>query len=62
MNDDLEKTRIQNERLEKEREARSFAAEERAKLEREIGKEKQRKHQEKLNEIKGKDPWDSGFL
>ena len=42
-----ERERIFNERLKREQEAK---------------REEQRKLQEKINEVKGKDPWDSGFL
>ena len=57
-----EQKRIQDEAREKELAARKLAYEERLRLSAEIEKEKQHKLQEKIKEIKGEDPWDSGFL
>jgi hypothetical protein len=57
-----EQMRLRDEAREKDLAARQLAYEERQKLELEIEKEKQRELQAKINEIKGKDPWDSGFL
>ena len=47
---------------EEHRLARKLAYEERLRQEREIEQAAQKKLQAKINEVKGKDPWESGFL
>jgi signal transduction histidine kinase len=69
--EELENARLDRETEERVEQAKTKAREmaERQRLnearrikEAEVEKEKQSKIQEKINEVKGKDPWDSGFL
>lgn len=55
-------TRLYEEAQAKDAEERQRAYEAKQLNEQQVQKEKQRKLQAKINEIKGKDPWDSGFL
>jgi hypothetical protein len=54
--------KLQEEAQAKEAQKRQLVFEEKKRQEEQAQKEKQRKLQAKINEIKGKDPWDSGFL
>ena len=55
-------TRLYEETQAKAAEERLRAYEAKKLNEQQVQKEKQKKIQAKINEIKGKDPWDSGFL
>ena len=55
--------KIRQEEIERKRiEEANRIMEKRLRIEQEVKKEEDRKLQVKLNEIKGKNPWDSGFL
>lgn len=63
--DDLKKAEINKAKAETEKlraEAGRVELEKKRQAAREAEAEEKRKHEAKINEVKGKDPWDSGFL
>ena len=60
--EEVEERREREEASRKEIVERELAYEKERKLEQEIEQEKQRKIKAKITEVKGKDPWSSGFL
>ncbi len=60
--EEIEERRVRDEARKKELAERELAYEKEKKREQEIEQEKQRKIKAKITEVKGKDPWSSGFL